>query len=173
MPLFSLTKFLIWTAFAAALTFVLVVRFSPLALALFALVAATTVYWLVRHRLELGRRYLKAEEKAAIPGLYDKLLGRSKPRPKDIAPWGCAPWRDVLLLRRRNRPWQRTHSLGARRLRHIGHGRRGWLLCHRGHHTPSRWLRVVAREQEHPVRPNPSIKRTRNGLPLRVAQLKR
>ena len=86
MPLFSLTKFLLWTAFAAASTFVLVVRFSPLALALFALVAATTVYWLVRHRLELARRYLKAEEKAAIPGPHDKLLWRSKPRLKDIAP---------------------------------------------------------------------------------------
>jgi hypothetical protein len=94
MNSFSAVRFLLWALFAGALTLALTTRFSLLALLLLVATIAGLAACLAMHRGELRRRYQQAEDRAALPGPYDKILGRPKLTLRGTAPGvailGCA-----------------------------------------------------------------------------------
>ncbi|HEX5801659.1 MAG TPA: hypothetical protein VFY24_01440, partial [Azospira sp.] len=61
MPLFHLTKAILWAALAAAATFAFISRFTPLSVTLVVLVIASVAFWLARHSTQLRTRYLEKE----------------------------------------------------------------------------------------------------------------
>ncbi len=77
---------LLWLALGGFVALSVLNGMAPVWLASCGIVCLCLAYWLVAHRVELSGKYAVAEQQAAIPGPYDKMVWRTKPFLRDMAP---------------------------------------------------------------------------------------